>query len=701
MTAVFTFLWMTSKAIGLDETPRLTNPLPVLKGQIGRGPSTSSVKREAADGYAPLNPAGLPGVLFALNGTAPNRVSGLTGTIGRGSKAPARPTAKAKTNSVPQSTEAPQGRNTAFNTALDRLFATYAVKPAGEQTKDAASTAQAQTSAQQEPKAEPKPAPKAPPETPAKASVSAAVYTSPAASPIKSVPKDQGSTSKAPAARTAKPSTPKAGAVEVKLPPVPPVPAAPTTRSADSKAPVGAKALTAKDLVPNPGQTRAAAQEPGQKIVTIDVVDLELSKVIQTLSEQTGINLILLSQASRTLTIRLNKVPLAEALTHISAISGLRHLKLGSTYVVATGEELQKAYPLEYATAFPAPPASPVTETPAGPPADPKLDHIEVLTLSYVTANEVVSVLKAAFDEKELVSRAGPSQHIPSLSTADTQNVTGVSTGILKGDGPEQGGGDGSSGSPTSRVVMLRGTKASVAAARILAGQLDVARPQVAIAVRILDISDDAMKELGLTWNFGDQTFQERGGSGIAFRSFDRSAGAILARISAMEKDDKAKILAQPNISVLDNQKAFILIGQRLNFPTLVGYTQANTPIFSPKEEKVGIYLQVSASVSPAEEITMSLYPQVSAVTSFLEVNGASYPQISTREAQTTLRVQSGETIVLGGLIREEEIKNIQKVPLISQIPIIGELFKRTRTQKNASQIIITITPTVTMPNAR
>ncbi len=53
--------------------------------------------------------------------------------------------------------------------------------------------------------------------------------------------------------------------------------------------------------------------------------------------------------------------------------------------------------------------------------------------------------------------------------------------------------------------------------------------------------------------------------------------------LSALKKEDQAQILAEPNISVLDNQKAFILIGQRLNFPTLVGYTQANTPIFSPK----------------------------------------------------------------------------------------------------------------------
>jgi type II secretory pathway component GspD/PulD (secretin) len=220
----------------------------------------------------------------------------------------------------------------------------------------------------------------------------------------------------------------------------------------------------------------------------------------------------------------------------------------------------------------------------------------------------------------------------------------------------------------------------------------------VSIAVKIVDIANDAMKELGLSWTFGDVAINEDEGKGINFRSFTRDPQAFLAKLSALQKNDRAKIMAQPNISVLDNQRAFILIGQRLNFPTLVGYTQANTPIFAPKEERVGIYMQVAASVAPNGEITMSLYPQVSTVTSFLEVNGASYPQISTREAQTTLRVKSGESIVLGGLVRDEEIKNVQKVPFLADLPILGEFFRRTRNQKTSSQIIITITPIVTFP---
>ncbi|MCG9894390.1 MAG: type II and III secretion system protein [Fimbriimonadaceae bacterium] len=227
---------------------------------------------------------------------------------------------------------------------------------------------------------------------------------------------------------------------------------------------------------------------------------------------------------------------------------------------------------------------------------------------------------------------------------------------------------------------------------------MDRARPQISISVRIIDVQNEALRDLGVSWSFSDSTIREQEGGGFNIRSFDRSPQTFSAALAALQRSDRAKILAEPNISVLDNQRAFILIGQRLNFPTLIGYTQANTPIFSPKEEKVGIYLQVAASVAPNGEITMSLYPQVSTVTGFLEVSGGSYPQIATREAQTTVRVSSGETIMIGGLIRDDEIRNVQKVPFLGDIPILGEFFRKTRTQRTSSQIIISITPTVTPP---
>jgi type II secretory pathway component GspD/PulD (secretin) len=153
--------------------------------------------------------------------------------------------------------------------------------------------------------------------------------------------------------------------------------------------------------------------------------------------------------------------------------------------------------------------------------------------------------------------------------------------------------------------------------------------------------------------------------------------------------------LASPNISVLDGERAFILIGDRINFPVLVGYSDGGNPIFSKEEERVGIYLQVAASVASDGGITMSLYPQVSTVTGFLEINGASYPQISTREAQSTLRIRSGETLVMGGLLKTEEVRQMEKVPILGDIPFIGELFRRRKTSKNSSQVLISIKPTV------
>ena len=85
----------------------------------------------------------------------------------------------------------------------------------------------------------------------------------------------------------------------------------------------------------------------------------------------------------------------------------------------------------------------------------------------------------------------------------------------------------------------------------------------------------------------------------------------------------------------------------------------------------------------------------MSTVTGFLEINGGSYPQISTREAQTTLRVGSGDTIVMGGMLKDEELSSVERVPILGRIPFLGELFTHRKRTKTSSQVIISITPTV------
>ena len=145
----------------------------------------------------------------------------------------------------------------------------------------------------------------------------------------------------------------------------------------------------------------------------------------------------------------------------------------------------------------------------------------------------------------------------------------------------------------------------------------------------------------------------------------------------------------------MDGERGFILIGDRILYPKLTGYTQAQTPIYDKEEVRVGIYVQVAVQMSEHGDLTLSVYPQVSVITGFLNVGGASYPQISTREEQTTVRLRDGETLVLGGLLRDEEIAALQRIPLLGRIPILGELLTNRKKTKSRNDLVIMITPEV------
>lgn len=435
------------------------------------------------------------------------------------------------------------------------------------------------------------------------------------------------------------------------------------------------KAMTPAPIVA-PAAAPAIVDDP---LCSVQVVQEDLAKVVQTLTQLTKANLVLLSPESVRITLNLANVPLSEMLRHICALSGMSMLKIGTTFVLAQSDRLKDSYPSEWVAAHGAP---------AVPVPNPVVTRI--VQLRFLGARAIAaSLVKVLGEDLSAVAIAAP--FVPSVAAASVADATGTSGSMLE-QPVEQG-------DVTSRTLLLRGPRDLVEAAVALLAELDVARAQVLIEVTIYDINDTALRELGLNWTFGPVDITETTPRGIDFGSFSRAPQTFQGIIKALEKNDSAKVLASPNISVLDGERAFILIGERINYPVLVGYSQNNAPIFSREEERVGIYLQVAATVNDEGLITLSLYPQVSTITGFLEVNGASYPQISTREAQTTLRVASGETWVLGGLLKTEEISNVEKVPFLGDIPLLGELFKRRKKVKGSSQVIISLKPTVVKPD--
>ncbi len=434
----------------------------------------------------------------------------------------------------------------------------------------------------------------------------------------------------------------------------------------------------------NPAPSLAALVPPAPNanspLCSLNVINEDPAKILQVLSSQTKTNLVLLAPTDKKLTLNLRAVPLLEMIRHVCALSGLQYLKVGDTYVLAGGEALKGAYPDEWESAHPTP------KTVAEPPKAKMV--ISTVTLSHISATRLVPVLEKFFDKQVVSMAAGPVSESPQVTGQNTSQTTGAASTVLA---PPPGGDN----SVSSKALVIRGPEAIVREVEEMARQLDVERAQVVIQVAIYDILDSALRELGTSWSFGSTGISESDVDRLNFGTFQRAGFNFTAAIKALEKKDAAKVLASPNIAVLDGERAFILIGDRINYPVLVGFSNANTPIFSKEEERVGIYLQVAATVSADEQITLSLYPQVSSISGFLEVNGASYPQISTREAQSTLRIKNGETLVMGGLMKTEEIRQLERVPLLGQIPFLGELFTRRKSTKSASQVMIVIRPTL------
>ncbi|HEY3779775.1 MAG TPA: hypothetical protein VGL56_01735 [Fimbriimonadaceae bacterium] len=414
---------------------------------------------------------------------------------------------------------------------------------------------------------------------------------------------------------------------------------------------------------------------PGTKVedvpVSLNMVKAPFRALLDQLMRQTGADILLLADSAPDITIKVTKHRFIDTLSDMCVLANLSYLKVNNEYVVGADDKLKSAYPVAYALAHPAP---------------VKAQAPEIVTVTYNTnycdAQKLADTLAKEFKPDELTMLVAPSVAQTSLGTSDTSSSTGVQAAVMDNKDAKN-----------SRILLLRGPKETVDTAVSLLKAMDVRPPQVNISVTINDMSMDAEKNLGLQWQLPQLTLNQQQGSG--FGTFSVAPLSFNATMNALQTQGLDKLLASPNITVQDGQRAYILVGQRLEFPVVSSYNQNGTPIFNVDEERVGIYLQVSVWISNDGKVKLDLYPQVSTVTSFINVNGGSYPQISTREAQTSLTVESGHTIIIGGLIHDEDVANFQQVPWLSKIPILGELFKNSNKTHTKDEVIITITPTI------
>lgn len=234
---------------------------------------------------------------------------------------------------------------------------------------------------------------------------------------------------------------------------------------------------------------------------------------------------------------------------------------------------------------------------------------------------------------------------------------------------------------------------------RSLVRVVDPAKQQIMVRVRVLDIRIAEMQRLGLTW--GDLAGGDLRVPNYSWvfevLDFDHADNiyTLGARLSALEEDNAARVLAQPNLLVNDGEKADIHVGGEIPIPVpSVGPTGTTVTI---EYKPYGVQLEIEPEITPDGRIRLRISPEVSAIdpAQSVVVSGLSIPAFRTRRTTTTVDVRDGETLAIGGLIQHEQSQVVNRVPFLSSLPIIGELFKHREWQEGKTELVVLVSPLI------
>ncbi len=235
--------------------------------------------------------------------------------------------------------------------------------------------------------------------------------------------------------------------------------------------------------------------------------------------------------------------------------------------------------------------------------------------------------------------------------------------------------------------------------------KLDVVPLQVLIEATIAEVTLTDDLEYGVQWFFQsgnskfnlNETLPVRAFPDFAGFSYLFSTADARVTLNAIASVTDLNIISSPSLMVLDNQTAEIQVGDQVPVATrsAVGVTAADAPVVNEIEYlDTGVILRVTPRVNTGGLVTMEIEQEVSFVADEI-TSGIDSPTIDQRRIQTTVAVQSGETVALGGLIRDDRSSSNSGVPLLREIPVLGKLFSTTTDFAARTELIVLITPRV------
>ena len=263
-----------------------------------------------------------------------------------------------------------------------------------------------------------------------------------------------------------------------------------------------------------------------------------------------------------------------------------------------------------------------------------------------------------------------------------------------------------------TNTLLFYGTESEALSVREIISALDVVPKQVSLEARVVAVSKQAAKELGVDWTWSalPQYPRVRRNDSASWEVSERSAGTggtsapgiirfgrgpegvpyefyYTAAIRALITDGRAKMLARPNITTVQGHEALINIGAEVPVPRVSTSNSVTTSGIEYRE--AGIILRYTPRVTADGNIVARVHTEVSTP---VYVDDLKAYRFQKRSADTTVRLRNGETMVIGGLIDSDESRSLAKIPFLGDIPVLGAFFRSVRTSKTETELMIFLT---------
>ncbi|WP_298601146.1 type II secretion system protein GspD [uncultured Sphingorhabdus sp.] len=323
-------------------------------------------------------------------------------------------------------------------------------------------------------------------------------------------------------------------------------------------------------------------------------------------------------------------------------------------------------------------------------------DSYELIPLKYADVSEIIGLLVegATAEPNNVFIRREPGFGSPgSNSQGNYFNPPQQQQEAQKPLG--QSFGNGIAIDRRLNAIWVTGSSEKIARIKEQIAMIDVPVDSVILETQFVELTEQGAKNLGIDLNnnagqLAVGTLQT--GSFLPFGVDPNDvlpSGALQAAIYAQVERGEGRIVSRPRIAAQSGSTAKIITGDALPILTAITLSGVNGVSQQVQYVNVGVTLQIAPRVSADGFVTSQIYGVVSSVTGFSQ----GYPTISQREAETSASVRDGETFVVGGLTQENVITNKSKVPLLGDIPLVGNLFKLERSTRSKTELYIVITP--------